>query len=170
MEKQTPLRHDHYPTTKEEYEAELTETETEFKEQLAAVENKNKGQAQRFLLFGALTVVVNIALFYLLNHMLGIEYQLANFIDWILTVQCSFWLDRTFVFKHKSTRYFKEMTTFYGTRLITYLIEFVLLWVGISLLKFHPTITKVVAHGLAVSFNYFLSMKLVFKKHPETND
>ena len=91
----TPLRHDHYPATAAEYEAELTETEAEFEEQLEEVEDKVHGQVQRYLLFGALTVVVNIALFYFLSHTLGIEYQLANFIDWILVVQGSFWLDRT---------------------------------------------------------------------------
>ncbi|WP_259672785.1 hypothetical protein [Levilactobacillus brevis] len=40
MENQVPLRHHHYPETEAEYEAELTETENEFAEQLEEVEEK----------------------------------------------------------------------------------------------------------------------------------
>ena len=165
-EDKTPLRHDHYPTTEAEYEAELTETEAEFEEQLEEVEDKVHGQVQRYLLFGALTVVVNIALFYFLSHTLGIEYQLANFIDWLLVVQGSFWLDRTFVFKHKSNTPFREMGTFYSTRVATYVIEFILLWLGISIIGANGTITKIISHAVAVTVNYFLSMKVVFKHKP----
>lgn len=52
MENQVPLRHNHYPSTESEYEAELTETENEFAEQLEEVEEKAHKQIQRYLLWG----------------------------------------------------------------------------------------------------------------------
>lgn len=48
MENQVPLRHNHYPSTESEYEAELTETENEFAEQLEEVEEKAHKQIQRY--------------------------------------------------------------------------------------------------------------------------
>ncbi|MCI1553649.1 MAG: GtrA family protein [Levilactobacillus sp.] len=169
MESQ-PLRHDHYPASKEEYEAELTETENEYAAQLQAVEDKVQGQAARYLLFGAISVVINITLFYLFYHTFGIEYQLANFIDWVISVQCSFWLDRTFVFKHKSDKPMREMGTFYMTRIATFLLETVILFLGISWLNANGTMTKVIGHAIALVLNFFLSKKLVFKNQPAPAD
>ncbi|TGD18350.1 GtrA family protein [Levilactobacillus suantsaiihabitans] len=169
MESQ-PLRHDHYPASKEEYEAELTETENEYAAQLQAVEDKVQGQAARYLLFGAISVVINITLFYLFYHTFGIEYQLANFIDWVISVQCSFWLDRTFVFKHKSDKPIREMGTFYMTRIATFLLETVILFLGISWLNANGTMTKVIGHAIALVLNFFLSKKLVFKNQPAPAD
>ncbi|WP_143462269.1 GtrA family protein [Levilactobacillus enshiensis] len=173
MESQ-PLRHDHYPTSQEEYEAELTETEHEYAAKIEAakeqVEDKVQGQISRYLLFGAISVVINITLFYLFYHTFGIEYQLANFIDWLISVQCSFWLDRTFVFKHKSDKPVKEMGTFYMTRVATFLLETVILFLGISWMNLNGTITKVVGHAIALVLNFFLSKKLVFKNQPAPAD
>ncbi|WP_125545513.1 GtrA family protein [Levilactobacillus lindianensis] len=170
MNDQTPLRHDHYPTTKAEYEAELTETENEHAAELQKVEQKVQGQVSRYLLFGAVSVVVNIVLFYLFYHTLGIEYQVANFIDWLISVQVSFWLDRQFVFMHKSDKPIKEMGTFYMTRIITFLIETVLLWFGVSVLSGNKTIVKVIGHIIALVLNFFVSKKLVFKNQPAPAD
>jgi len=169
MESQ-PLRHDHYPASQEEYEAELTETENEYAAQLKQVEDKVQGQAARYLLFGAISVVINISLFYLFYHTMGIGYQLANFIDWLISVQCSFWLDRTFVFKHKSDKPMREMGTFYMTRIATFLLETVILFMGISWLNTNGTMTKVIGHAIALVLNFFLSKKLVFKNQPAPAD
>lgn len=165
-----PLRHHEYPTTESEYEAELTETENEHAAELKKVEDKVQGQISRYLLFGAISVVINITLFYLFYHTMGIEYQLANFIDWLISVQVSFWLDRQFVFKHKSNKPMKEMGTFYMTRIITFLIETLLLWLGISVIGANKTITKVIGHIIALVLNFFVSKKLVFKNQPAPAD
>ncbi|MFD1672868.1 GtrA family protein [Agrilactobacillus yilanensis] len=170
MNQQTPLRHHHYPETETEFEAELTATEAKYEAQLTAAEQKIQGQIARYLLFGAISVTINITLFYLFYHTWGMDYQLANFIDWLISVQCSFWLDRTFVFKHKSTTPIREMGTFYTTRVLTFLIESVVLWLGISLIGANGTITKVIGHTVALILNFFLSKKVVFKNKPTPGD
>ncbi|VDG20220.1 GtrA family protein [Lactiplantibacillus mudanjiangensis] len=177
MDKQdkSVLRHDHYPANAAEYEAELTETETEYEakleateeaytEKLEAVEESAKKQAQRYILWGSLSVIVNISMFYVFYRMLGIEYQIANFMAWVLSVQCAFWVDRMIVFKHQSSHPFREMGTFYGTRVVTYILESAILWIGISLLGIPGTFTKIIGHGLAVVGNFFLSKLVVFRK------
>lgn len=79
MENQVPLRHNHYPSTESEYEAELTETENEFAEQLEEVEEKAHKQIQRYLLWGSLSVVVNIAMFYLFNSILALNIKFLTY-------------------------------------------------------------------------------------------
>ncbi|CAJ1225540.1 GtrA family protein [Levilactobacillus zymae] len=164
MDNQTPLQHHRYPATESEYEAELTETENEFAEQLEAVEEKAHKEIQRYLLWGSLGVVVNISVFYLFNNIFGVEYQISNLIAWVFSVQASFWIDKKLVFKHASAHPFRDMGKFYGTRVFTYVLEALILYVGISLLSFHATITKVIGHGLAIFGNYFFSKWFIFNK------
>ncbi|MFC6180248.1 GtrA family protein [Lactiplantibacillus daowaiensis] len=173
-QRKQPLRHHHYPTNEAEYEAGLAETEAEYQAKLAATEEKYedeieeveesaKKQAQRYILWGSLSVIVNITMFYIFYNMLGIEYQLANFMAWVLSVQCAFWVDRILVFKHQSAHPVREMGTFYGTRVVTYVLESLILWLGISVLGVHGVITKIVGHGLAVVGNFFFSKLVVFR-------
>ncbi|ETY73273.1 teichoic acid glycosylation protein [Lactiplantibacillus fabifermentans T30PCM01] len=160
-----PLQHQHYPTSPAEYEAELTETEAEYAAEIAELKQQSRAQAQRYLVWGTVSVIVNLSAFYLFNHVLNVEYQIANLLAWILSVQVAFWIDRMIVFKHESDRPFHEMLKFYGTRVLTYILEAVILWLLVSVLTVHPTIAKIVGHGLAVVGNFFLSKLIVFK-HP----
>ncbi|AVK63676.1 GtrA family protein [Lactobacillus sp. CBA3606] len=139
-------------------------TEAEFEEELEAVEEKANNELQLYALWGVITVVFNVVLFYVLYHMFGIEYQLANLIDWFLSVLFSFIVNKMFVFQHKTVSLTKEVATFYGTRVATYFIEALILWIGISLMGVNGTMTKIIGHGIALVANYFLSKWLVFKK------
>lgn len=139
-------------------------TEAEFEEELEAVEEKANNELQLYALWGVITVVFNVALFYLLYHTFGIEYQIANLIDWFFSVLFSFVVNKMFVFQHETKSLVKEIGTFYGTRVATYLIEAVILWLGISVMSVNGTMTKVIGHGIALVANYFLSKWLVFKK------
>lgn len=136
----------------------------EKKEQIAAIKKNDRDQAQRYIVWGVVTVLINLSIFYILAHTLNVEYQVANFVAWFLSVQCSFWFEKILVFHHESKHVVKDLSKFYGTRILTFLIESVILWLGISVLGFHEVITKIIGHGLAVLGNYFLSKLVVFKK------
>ncbi|CAJ1189538.1 teichoic acid glycosylation protein [Companilactobacillus crustorum] len=123
----------------------------------------NGKQAVRYLLWGLLSVVVNFGTFFILYHALHLNYQFANIVAWFLGVQVGFWIDRIIVFRHKSNTAFKEMLAFYGTRILTFLIESATLWVGISLLSANGTGSKVVGQILAIVGNYILSKFFIFK-------
>lgn len=123
----------------------------------------NGKQAVRYLLWGLLSVVVNFGTFFILYHALHLNYQFANIMAWFLGVQVGFWIDRIIVFRHKSNTAFKEMLAFYGTRILTFLIESATLWVGISLLSANGTGSKVVGQILAIVGNYILSKFFIFK-------
>jgi len=125
-------------------------------------------QAVRYLLWGLISVVVNLGAFYVGYRLLGITYQVANLIAWALGVQCAFWVDRILVFKHHSSRPFHEMGKFYVTRVATYLVESMVLWIGISLLGIPGTWTKVIGQVIAIVGNFFFSKLVVFRKATKT--
>lgn len=121
------------------------------------------GQVGRYVVWGIVTVIFNVYLFYLLYTKANMNYQLANIIDWFFTVIFAFIVNKLFVFKSKSTALFKEIISFFGTRVLSLVLELILLWLFISILTINPTISKIIGHGVALVLNYFLS-KLLFMK------
>lgn len=135
-------------------------------EESPVVKESNGKQAVRYLLWGLVSVIVNFGTFFILYHTLHLNYQFANIVAWFLGVQVGFWVDRVIVFRHKSNTAFKEMLAFYGTRILTFLIETATLWVGISVLSANGTGAKIVGQILAIVCNYVLSKFFIFKnKH-----
>ncbi|MGV0168342.1 GtrA family protein [Furfurilactobacillus sp. WILCCON 0119] len=125
--------------------------------------NNESSEAQRYALWGAVTVTFNVLLFYFLDKKLGIEYQLANLIDWVVSVFFAFVVNKYLVFKTHATGWWPEIGSFYLTRVLTYVIEVIFLWLLISQLTVNATVSKLIAHAIAIVVNYFLSKALVFK-------
>ncbi|WP_125711965.1 GtrA family protein [Companilactobacillus kedongensis] len=135
-------------------------------EETPVIEESTGKQAVRYLLWGLLSVVVNFGAFFIFYRVVHLNYQFANIIAWFLGVQAGFWVDRVIVFRHKSNTAFREMLAFYGTRILTFLIESATLWIGISLLSANGTGSKIVGQLLAIIGNYVLSKFFIFKnKH-----
>lgn len=142
----------------------INDAGTVFNSEMEPVVEESTGkQAVRYILWGLISVVVNFGTFFVLYHALHINYQVANFIAWFLGVQAGFWIDRVIVFRHKSNTVIPEMLAFYGTRILTFLIESATLWIGISLLSANGTGSKVVGQFLAIVGNYILSKFFIFK-------
>ncbi|AKP68474.1 teichoic acid glycosylation protein [Companilactobacillus ginsenosidimutans] len=120
-------------------------------------------QAVRYVLWGLISVVVNLGTFYLLNSVVHINYQVANIIAWVIGVQVAFWIDRVIVFRHKSNSPIQEMVAFYSTRILTYLVETATLWVGVSLLSGNSNVSKIIGQLLAIIGNYIFSKLFIFK-------
>lgn len=132
-------------------------------EELPEKKDSTGKEAVRYLLWGLLSVVVNFGTFFLLYHTMHLNYQFANIVAWFLGVQVGFWVDRIIVFHHKSNTAFREMLAFYGTRILTFLIETATLWIGISVFSADGTGSKIVGQILAITGNYALSKFFIFK-------
>ncbi|MFD1472407.1 GtrA family protein [Companilactobacillus mishanensis] len=153
---QRPLAVDNSKTGLDEVEPELTNEEP--------VKTESNGkQAVRYVLWGSISVVVNFITFVSLNHVLHVNYQVANLIACIIGVQVGFWIDREIVFRHKSNSALREMAMFYATRVVTYFVEAGTLWIGVSLLSGDATVTKVCGQVLALTGNFLFSKLVIFK-------
>ncbi|MFC6323784.1 GtrA family protein [Companilactobacillus baiquanensis] len=141
----------------------INDAGTVFNSEEISTKDSTGKEAVRYLLWGLLSVVVNFGTFFLLYHTIHLNYQFANIVAWFLGVQVGFWVDRVIVFHHKSNTAFKEMLAFYGTRILTFLIETATLWIGISLLSADGTGSKIVGQLLAIIGNYVLSKFFIFK-------
>ena len=55
-----------------------------------------------YLIFGVLTTLVNIIIFYLFNDIIKIDYKISNIIAWITSVIFAFITNKLVVFESKN--------------------------------------------------------------------
>ena len=128
----------------------------------------NKKEIILYLIFGILTTVVSLSTYYLctitfLNPNNAIEIQIANIISWITCVTFAFFTNRKYVFESKEDIK-KEGIKFYISRLSALLIDVVMIFIFVSLLKINDKIIKLVNQVIIIIFNYIASKLFVFKK------
>lgn len=127
---------------------------------------KNK-EVLLYLFFGVLAFLVSILTYALFNVLLGMNELLANLLSWIITVFFAFITNSIWVFQADISgvkKFIDQMGAFYGGRIITLVIEEVILFVFISMMNFPSMLIKVVAQIIVILLNYIISKLLVFKK------
>lgn len=120
-----------------------------------------------YLFFGALTTVVNYAVYLPLYNWLGLSGTVSNCISWVAAVAFAFVTNKPFVFKsHDWSRavVIPELTKFVGCRLGSGLLETLTIFVTVDCLAWDGNIMKLVTSVLVVILNYAGSKLLVFRK------
>ncbi|MBE6718999.1 MAG: GtrA family protein [Ruminococcaceae bacterium] len=117
-----------------------------------------------YVFFGGCTTIVSIGSFILFNIILG--ELLSNVVSWVLAVTFAYITNRIWVFcsKAKGKVVFKEMLSFYSGRLITLILEEVLLFVFVILLQLNAVVIKIIAQFVVLVSNYFISKLITFKE------
>ena len=142
---------------------------------------KNKKEIINYIIFGVLTTVVNFAVFWLFNRLLGRDFYLAsNVIAWIVAVAFAYITNKIWVFESKVTTVkgiLLEVSEFFLARLFSLVVEEAGLLILVDLMKFKDlnfnlftfTITgeliaKVILAVVVVILNYIFSKFIIFKK------
>jgi dolichol-phosphate mannosyltransferase len=125
-------------------------------------------QLIRFGLVGASGFVVNLAVYALFVHAVGVPYQLAAVLAWLIAVSSNFVLNRHWTFDRPDGRVHHQALRFFLVSLAAFaLVNLVLL----TLLVEQAGLAKVPAQALAVAaatpFN-FLGNKLWSFRRPPT--
>lgn len=129
---------------------------------------KRHKQVLLYLFFGAVTTVISIGVFSLLNIALGVNEHIANLTSWVLAVLVAFLTNRTMVFDAETNSagaFLAQMITFYAGRVATLLVEELIIFVFITTLKFDSFTVKLVAQIIIIILNYVISKLFVFKNN-----
>lgn len=136
-----------------------------------------------YAIFGGATTVVNMIAYYLLMFVpffasgmkmtvFGVEqdvgYLIANAIAFVVAVIFSYFMNREFVFANKvsgAKAIIAQFCTFFVTRLVSFGIEEVLLYVLVQGVGISEFIAKWPVAVLVVVINYAFGKLIVFKKH-----
>lgn len=116
-----------------------------------------------YLIFGVLTTVVNIVVYYVMADMLQVHYMISNVVAWFLSVLFAYITNRKYVFESMSNEIIKEMVSFFGARLATGIMDMAFMWIFVGLGLLPDFVAKVITNVFVIIANYILSKLVVFK-------
>lgn len=122
-----------------------------------------------YLIFGVLTTVVSLLVYYIsvftfLNPENAIQLQIANILSWVAGVTFAYFTNRKYVFESKQQNKLKEASKFVLSRVVTLLMDMVIMWLGVTILHGNDKIMKLISQVVVVILNYIFSKIFVFKK------
>ena len=120
-----------------------------------------------YAVFGALTTLINIAVYSLCYNTLRMSNVVSNILAWILAVLFAFLTNKLWVFDSKSFApkfLFPELWKFTAARLATGAFDLAFMFVAVDLLRGPALLFKVISNVIVIIANYVLSRLLVFRK------
>lgn len=129
---------------------------------------KKYNELIKYLIVGFLTVLITILSYYIctlfLNPNNPIQLQVCNIISWISAVIFAYYANRIYVFKSENTNKIKEAIIFITTRIITLLLDMLIMFIFVSSLSINDKISKLISQFIVIVANYIISKYIVFKK------
>lgn len=120
-----------------------------------------------YLFFGAFTTLVNIVSYLFFTRFILFNFMVANALAWILAVLFAYVTNKFFVFKSRRVELIfliKEFFSFISFRLISALIEMIIMYIMIDLFFVNDVIVKVITNIIVIVLNYLFSKMIIFTK------
>jgi len=122
----------------------------------------------RYFIFGVLTTIINVLVFFILFHFIGLSNVISNVIAWIVAVNFAFITNRLFVFgKNDNSLYqtSKQFFLFIISRVYSGILDIAFMLLTVDILNFNEIIMKIGSNIIVVIINYFLSKNYIFTKN-----
>lgn len=120
-----------------------------------------------YIIFGGGTTLVNIFVYYICAHPLSFPTVPSTVTAWVMSVAFAYVTNRIYVFESHSrglTAILREIVSFVGCRLLTGLMDLVVMYICVDLLHFNDLIIKIISNILVIVLNYIASKLLIFRK------
>lgn len=118
-----------------------------------------------YIFFGALTTLVNYAVYGTSYYYLHLGNVVSTCIAWLLAVAFAFITNKLWVFESKGWHWeqtMQELIGFIGCRAVTGFIELGLMYLTVDVWKWHPMIMKIVVNVFVIAGNYIASKFFIF--------
>lgn len=124
---------------------------------------KKYNEIINYVIFGVLTTLVSLVTYYLCSKVFHIYYLVSSVISFIISVLFAYVTNKIYVFKSdaKGSKVLKELFSFVSSRILSFIIENVILVILVSVIKLDDMISKIIVQIIVIILNYILS-KLVF--------
>lgn len=120
-----------------------------------------------YLIFGGLTTVVNIVVFYLFDSVFEVHYLIANAIAIVVSILFAFFTNKKYVFKSSTPTvqlWLKEFSLFVSFRLLSAVFDMGSMWLLVDGLNLNANVAKVITQFIVVVLNYGFSKFFIFKQ------
>ncbi|EOT24592.1 hypothetical protein C805_02804 [Eubacterium sp. 14-2] len=111
------------------------------------------------------TPSVNIFVYYVCARLLNISTAFSSGTAWLLSVLFAFATNKIWVFESKSQgrELLQEMISFFSLRLLTGILDVIIMYVSVELLNWNDMMMKVLVNVLVIVLNYGASRLVIFK-------
>ncbi len=125
-----------------------------------------------YVIFGGLTTVVSFVVYYALLWC-QLHYIASQAISWAAAVAFAFVVNKLFVFEDRDnspSALIRQIGQFVGVRIASGVLETVLLWLLVDVIRMGADIAKIPVAVLTVVINYIASKLLIFKKKEDKHE
>lgn len=129
-------------------------------------------EGMRYLVFGVLTTLLNLLIFTICCRIIKIQVVISNIISWVIAVLFAYVTNKLYVFDSKviqKKELAREIISFFYARIITLVIENVLLWATVIQLGLNEIIMKIISNIIVIILNFVFSKIFIFKKWRKEN-
>lgn len=119
-----------------------------------------------YVIFGALTTLVNISVYWLLAHPIGLPVMPGTVIAWIASVLFAYLTNRKWVFCSEARgkrEILMELASFFSCRLATGVVDWLCMWLFVDVLHYNDVLIKVIANVVVIVLNYIASKLVIFR-------
>lgn len=126
----------------------------------------NRNNIKEFALYvivGGIATVTEWAVFYLLD-ISGLYYLAAVTVSYLISTFVNWLAGRLLVFKTRNISVLREILSVYLASIVGLLMNLLIMWIAVDLLKFSEMPSKVAATGLVFAYNFIVRKCLIYKK------
>ena len=123
-----------------------------------------------YMIFGVLTTLVNMAVYWLMAHPLQLEVMPSTVTAWIITILFAYVTNRKWVFHSEASavnEIIQDMISFFACRLATGIVDWGCMFLFVNICHFDDVIIKFAANVLVIILNYAASRLIIFKHKDE---
>lgn len=120
-----------------------------------------------YVVFGILTTVINVIVYYTCYEIFGIINIISTIIAWFAAIVFAFVTNKKYVFDSKSwdkETVFNEGIKFLSCRVGTGIIEVIMMICFVDVLQVNGTLMKAITNVIVIIINYIFSRCVIFKK------
>ena len=124
-------------------------------------------------IFGVLTTVVNIVVYWVMAHLLHLTTTPSTLIAWVAAVLFAYLTNRKWVFDSQAEgnkQILAELISFFLCRIATGVVDWLCMFAFVDLLHLNDVLIKAAANVLVITLNFIASKWLIFKKKEKNND
>lgn len=121
----------------------------------------------KYLFFGVCTTLVNIFFYTIFTKVFYLNTVSATSASWFLAVLFAYFTNRKWVFSSQAktkTAILKEISSFFLCRLVTGLLDVVIMVVFVDYLRLPDLPMKIISNILVIITNYIASKLFIFKQ------
>lgn len=118
-----------------------------------------------YMVFGILTTVVNVAVYYICYQILKIPNIYSTAAAWCMAVVFAFLTNKPFVFESRNwsqKTVAAEAVRFFGCRALTGVLELALMFLLVDILALQGTVMKIFTNIIVIMLNYIAGKYFVF--------